>query len=78
MQDLLESEAKVFVDEQRKMELVDNEKAVKDLETEGKLITNVLDDSQKLEFRKAVQPMYDKYQKQFGQELFDLCEKYNK
>ena len=52
--------------------------AVKDLETEGKLITNVLDDSQKLEFRKAVQPMYDKYQKQFGQELFDLCEKYNK
>lgn len=78
MQDLLESEAKVFVDEQRKMELVDNEKAVKDLETEGKLITNVLDDSQKLEFRKAVQPMYDKYQKQFGQKLFDLCEKYNK
>ncbi|MDU5100524.1 MAG: TRAP transporter substrate-binding protein [Peptoniphilus grossensis] len=78
MQELLESEAKVFVEEQRKMELVDNEKAVKDLETEGKLITNVLDDSQKLEFRKAVQPMYDKYQKQFGQELFDLCEKYNK
>ena len=66
------------LEEQREMELVDNEKAIKDLETEGKLITNVLDDNQKVEFREAVQPMYDKYQKQFGQELFELCEKYNK
>lgn len=78
MQDLLESEAKVFVAEQREMELKDNEKAIKDLEQEGKLITNILNDDQKSEFRKAIQPMYDKYQKQFGQELFGLCEKYNK
>lgn len=78
MQELLENEAKAFVAEQRKMELEDNIKAIKDLETEGKLTTNVFNDDQKLEFRKALQPMYDKYKKQFGEELFNLCEKYNK
>lgn len=78
LQNILEEEAKTFVKNQREIELQDNEKAIKDLETEGKLITNVLTDEQKVEFKKAVEPMYEKYYKQFGEELFELCEKYNK
>ncbi len=77
-QKLLQDEAKKYVDEQRKMELKDNEKAIKDLETIGKLQTNILTADQKAAMRKALQPMYDKYQAKFGKALFDLCEKYNK
>lgn len=77
-QKILTEEAKNYVDAQRKMELVDNEKAIKDLETIGKLQTNILTEDQKMAMRKALQPMYDKYQAKFGQPLFDLCEKYNK
>ncbi len=77
-QKLLQEEAKKCVDEQRKMELKDNEKAIKDLETIGKLQTNILTADQKAAMRKALQPMYDKYQAKFGKALFDLCEKYNK
>lgn len=78
LQKILEEEAKTFVENQREIELQDNEKAIKDLETEGKLITNILSDEQKSEFRKAVEPMYENYDKKFGKELFELCEKYNK
>ena len=77
-QKLLQEEAKKYVDEQRKMELKDNEKAIKDLETIGKLQTNVLTADQKAAMRKALQPMYDKYEAKFGKAMFDLCEKYNK
>lgn len=77
-QKILTEEAKKYVDEQRKMELKDNEKAIKDLETVGKLQTNILTADQKAAMRKALQPMYDKYQAKFGKALFDLCEKYNK
>lgn len=77
-QKILTEEAKKYVDEQRKMELKDNDKAIKDLETVGKLQTNILTADQKAAMRKALQPMYDKYQAKFGKTLFDLCEKYNK
>lgn len=77
-QKILTEEAKKYVDEQRKMELKDNDKAIKDLETVGKLQTNILTANQKAAMRKALQPMYDKYQVKFGKTLFDLCEKYNK
>ncbi|WP_302273776.1 hypothetical protein [Acidaminococcus intestini] len=76
-QKILQEEAKAYVDEQRKMELADNEKAIKDLETIGKLQTNILTADQKSAMRKALQPMYDKYEAKFGKALFDLCEKYN-
>ena len=77
-QKILTEEAKKYVDEQRKMELKDNEKAIKDLETVGKLKTNILTADQKAAMRKALQPMYEKYEAKFGKALFDLCEKYNK
>ena len=77
-QKILQEEAKKYVEDQRKMELKDNEKAIKDLETIGKLKTNILTTDQKAAMRKALQPMYDKYEAKFGKALFDLCEKYNK
>lgn len=77
-QKILTEEAKKYVDEQRKMELKDNEKAIRDLETVGKLKTNILTADQKAAMRKALQPMYEKYEAKFGKALFDLCEKYNK
>lgn len=77
-QKILTEEAKKYVDEQRKIELKDNEKAIKDLETVGNLKTNILTADQKAAMRKALQPMYEKYEAKFGKALFDLCEKYNK
>lgn len=53
-QKILQEEAKAYVDEQRKMELADNEKAIKDLETIGKLQTNILTADQKSAMRKAL------------------------
>ena len=77
-QKILQEEAKNFVKEQRAMELKDNEKAIKDLETIGKLKTNILTADQKAAMRAALQPMYDKYEAKFGKAIFDLCAKYNK
>ena len=76
-QKILQEEAQAYAKEQRDIELKDNEKAIKDLETVGKLQTNILTAEQKAVIRKALQPMYDKYQQKFGKALFDLCEKYN-
>lgn len=75
---IIDEEAKKCVDEQRKLEIEDNEKAINLLETEGGLKTNRLTIEQKLVFREKLQPMYDKYEGEFGKELFDKCDQYNK
>ena len=33
---------------------------------------------EKEEFKKALQPMYDKYKKNFGDDLFNIADEYNK
>ncbi|MGI5948810.1 TRAP transporter substrate-binding protein [Peptoniphilus sp.] len=78
LKDILDEEAKEYVKLQREMELKDNEQAIKDLEEVGGLETNILDNDQKQVFKDAVAPMYDKYKAKFGEELFEMCEKYNK
>ncbi|WP_138160594.1 TRAP transporter substrate-binding protein [Peptoniphilus catoniae] len=75
---IITEEGKNYVDTQRKMELEANGKAIENLKTEGGLETNILSPEQKQAFRDAVQPMYDKYHKQFGEDLFNMCEEYNK
>ncbi len=75
---LLDDEAKEYVKLQRDMEIKDNEKAIKDLEEIGGLKTNKLNSEQKKAFKDAVSPMYEKYKSEFGEELFEMCEKYNK
>lgn len=74
---IIDEEAKKCVDEQRKLEIEDNEEAIEKLEKEGGLKTNRLSIEQKQEFRDKLQPMYDKYEKQFGKDLFEKCEQYN-
>lgn len=76
-QEVLKSEAKAYIDNQRAMELKDNEAAIKSLETEGKLQTNVLSTEQRDAFKKALAPMYEKYRGEFGEDLFNMSEKYN-
>ncbi|MDY2987840.1 MAG: TRAP transporter substrate-binding protein [Peptoniphilus sp.] len=76
-QQILMNAAKEYVSNQRKMELEDNEKAIKDLEQEGKLVTNILSTEQKQKFKEALTPMYEKYKSEFGEELFKMSEKYN-
>ncbi|MBO5514389.1 MAG: TRAP transporter substrate-binding protein [Mogibacterium sp.] len=66
-----------FVTEQRETELKDNEDIVKKLEDEG-MEVNYLTDEQQKAFVEKVQPMYDKYKAEWGEEIFDLAESYNK
>jgi len=75
--ELIRKEIDKFIKEQRKLELEDNAKAIEDLEVIGNLKTNFLNKEQKEKFREALEPMYQKYSKIFGPELFDMCEKYN-
>ncbi|CDZ75705.1 TRAP transporter [Peptoniphilus sp. ING2-D1G] len=73
---VIEEEGKNYVDAQRAMELEDNGAAIEKLATEGGLEVNTLTDEQKQAFRDALQPMYDKYQEQFGT-LFEMAAKFN-
>lgn len=75
---ILNEKARNYVINQRKMELEDNAKYIKLLETEGKLQVNLLSIEEKEKFREALKPMYEKYSKKFGKELFELADKYNK
>ena len=50
---------------------------VKKLEDEG-MEVNYLTDEQQKAFVEKVQPMYDKYKAEWGEEIFDLAESYNK
>lgn len=74
---LVDEAAAVFVKEQRNMELTDTQKYVDLLGSEGGLEVNMLTQEQKAEFRTALQPMYDKYTKEFGEAVFKMAEKYN-
>ena len=77
-QEIVTSEGKKCVENQRNMELEDNEVAIEKLGNEGGLTVNKLSIEQKDKFKEALKPMYDKYKEQFGEELFEKCEKYNK
>ena len=69
---ILQEKAKKYIEIQRNMELEDNNKYIELLGTEGKLKINILTADEKEEFKKALQPMYDKYKKNFGDDLFKI------
>ena len=75
---ILQEKAKKYIQNQREMELEDNNKYIELLGTEGKLKVNILTADEKEEFKKALQPMYDKYKKNFGEDLFNIADEYNK
>lgn len=72
---IVEEAAADFVKEQRKMEQEDTDTYVKKLEEEGMRV-NYLTDGQKELFRNALEPMYEKYKKEFGEDVFKMAEKY--
>lgn len=74
-QEIVQDAAHEFVDYQRKMELKDTEEYVKKLEEEGMQV-NRLTDEQKTQFRQKLEPMYEKYEEKFGEEIFETLEKY--
>ena len=73
----LETCAKEFVTEQRDTELKDNEDIVEKLKAEG-MEVNELTDEQYQAFVEKVQPMYDKYKGEWGPEIFELAQSFNK
>lgn len=68
---------KYLIDYQRSLELQDNDKYIKKLEEAGMKVNKVTDENH-AKFVEAVKPMYDKYQKEIGQDMFDLAAKANK
>lgn len=76
-QAVIEKASKNYVKLQREMEIEDTDKSVQDLADAG-LAVNEVSEEEKQVFKDALKPMYEKYSKEFGQELFDLAEKYNK
>ena len=77
-QNIILEAGKNYVDLQRNMELEDNDENVELLGSEGGLEVNEVSDENKQKFRDALEPMYEKYVDEFGQDLFDLAEQYNK
>lgn len=77
-QDIIIKAADNYVELQRQMELDDTYKYVDLLETEGGLKVNEVSDENKQKFRDKLDPMYKKYEDEFGSEIFKTAEKYNK
>jgi len=77
-QGIITKAAKNYVTLQRDMELTDTDKYVKLLGTDGGLEVNEVSVENKQKLRDALEPMYEKYRSEFGQELFDMAEQYNK
>ncbi|MGN9164363.1 TRAP transporter substrate-binding protein [Tissierellaceae bacterium HCP3S3_D8] len=77
-QDIIIKAAKNYVELQRQMELDDTQKYVELLGTEGGLEVNEVSDENKQKFRTALDPMYEKYKDEFGKDLFEIAEEYNK
>ncbi|WP_294148677.1 TRAP transporter substrate-binding protein [uncultured Clostridium sp.] len=74
-QQIITEAAAEFVKEQRKMELEDTNLFVEKLEEDGMQV-NRLTEEDKAVFKEALAPMYDKYKAQFGEEVFNMAEKY--
>ncbi len=77
-QEIISTAAKNYVTLQRNMELTDTDKYVELLKTEGGMEVNEVTPENKQKFRDALEPMYEKYRKELGQDIFDMAEKYNK
>jgi C4-dicarboxylate-binding protein DctP len=70
-----EGAKKYLVDYQRKLALDHDSEAMEQLKEAGMEINETSPENHK-KFVDAVQPMYEKYEKEFGAEIFDLLRKY--
>lgn len=76
-QQIISEAAAEFVKQQRQMELDDTQAYVDKLAEEG-MEVNTLTEEDKAAFKEKLAPMYDKYKKEFGEEVFNMAEKYEK
>lgn len=68
---------KYLIDNQRDLELKDNEIYIEKLKQEG-MEVNAITPENHNKFVEALKPMYEKYRKEIGQEMFDIANQYNK
>lgn len=73
--EIIDEAAGEFVKAQRQMELEDTDHYIELLEEEGMQV-NSLTAEQKADFRQVLEPMYEKYRVQYGEEVFEMAEKY--
>ncbi len=73
--EIIDETAEEFVKAQRQMELEDTDHYIELLEEEGMQV-NSLTAEQKADFRQVLEPMYEKYRVQYGEEVFEMAEKY--
>lgn len=73
---LAEGARKYLIDYQRELELRDNDKYIQLIADSGVEVNEVTPENHQ-KFVEALKPMYDKYQQEFGQELFDIVAQYN-
>lgn len=73
--EIIDEAAEEFVKAQRQMELEDTDHYIELLEEEGMQV-NSFTAEQKADFRQVLEPMYEKYRVQYGEEVFEMAEKY--
>ena len=73
--EIIDEAAGEFVKAQRQMELEDTDHYIELLEEEGMQV-NSLTAEQKADFRQVLEPMYEKYRVKYGEEVFEMAEKY--
>ncbi len=72
-----EAGRKFLVERQRELELRDTDLYIEKLREAGMEVNEITPENNK-KFQEALQPMYEKYEKELGQDIFDLARKYNK
>ncbi|WP_432407230.1 DctP family TRAP transporter solute-binding subunit [Wukongibacter sp. M2B1] len=71
-----EGAEKYLIDYQRNLEIEDNEKYIKKLKDEGMEVNAITPENQE-KFVEALKPMYEKYKKEIGKEMFGIVDQYN-
>jgi tripartite ATP-independent transporter DctP family solute receptor len=65
-----------LIEYQRELELRDNDKFIQLIKDSGTEVNEITPENHQ-KFVEALKPMYEKYQQEFGQELFDIVAQYN-
>ncbi len=73
---ITEAGRRFLVEGQRAMELEDNAIYIDKLAEEGMEVNEVTEKNNQ-KFREALEPMYEKYEGELGEEIFELARKYN-
>ena len=74
---VIEAGREFLVEGQRAKELGDTEFYIEKLAEEGMKVNEISPENNQ-KFREALEPMYEKYEKELGEEVFELARKYNK